>query len=263
MAKIPVVILCGGQGTRIRDVSRDLPKPMLNIGEKPIVWHIMKTYAAHGFTDFVLCLGYQGWQIKDFFLNYEYKLSDWTLQLNKQKTLEFHTAVQEDWRITLAETGDESMTGHRIWRVKKYLEGADHFCVTYGDGVADVNIQQLVEQHVKSGLAGTITGVKVAGRFGELEQEDGKILSFNEKPAVTAGRINAGFMVFDAKRAWDYFDDNKDLVLEKGPLMQMTVAKQLGVFAHDGFWQCMDTYREYQMLNEMWSTGQPRWTRDW
>ena len=254
------VILCGGQGSRIRDVSEAIPKPMLSIGGKPILWHIMKIYAAHGVRDFVLCLGYKGWLIREFFLNYLAMTTDFTLQLNRRREIQFHGDVEEaDWRVTMVDTGDETMTGGRIWKIRKYVEDDPHFCVTYGDGVANVNIRALIEQHERSGLAATLTGVRVAGRFGELVSEGGRVVIFNEKPAVTAGRINGGFMVFDSKRVWDYFDDDPGAILEREPLMRLAAAGQLGVYEHEGYWQCMDTLREYIVLNDLWDKGQVPW----
>jgi glucose-1-phosphate cytidylyltransferase len=255
-----VVILCGGQGSRIRDVSETVPKPMLQIGGKPILWHIMKIYASHGIMDFILCLGYKGWIIKEFFLNYLPMISDCTITLGCHAEIEFHDFIDEaPWRVTLVDTGDHTMTGNRVWRVRKYLKDEDHFCLTYGDGVGDIDISALIAQHHKLGLVGTLTGVKVTGRFGELEGDRGKVVEFNEKPVMTSGRINGGFMVFDAGRVWDYFNDSDDLILERDPLPRMVADRQLGIYEHDGYWQCMDTLREYNMLNDLWEQGKAPW----
>jgi glucose-1-phosphate cytidylyltransferase len=255
-----VVILCGGQGTRIRDVSEIVPKPMLSIGGKPILWHIMKIYASYGFTDFILCLGYKGWVIKEFFLNYLSMISDCTITLGGQSEIEFHDYIEEaPWRVTLADTGEYTMTGARLWRIRKYLRNEEHFCLTYGDGVANINIKAVVSQHLKLGIVGTLTGVRVVGRFGELDGVDGKVVEFNEKPARTEGRINGGFMVFDANRVWDYLNDRDDMVLERDPLPRMVKDGQLGIYEHSGFWQCMDTMREYNLLNELWEQGKAPW----
>jgi glucose-1-phosphate cytidylyltransferase len=255
-----VVILCGGQGSRIRDVSEVVPKPMLEIGGKPILWHIMKIYATHGLTDFILCLGYKGWRIKEFFLNYLPIISDCTITLGSHQGIEFHDFIEEaPWRVTLADTGELSMTGNRLWRVRKYLADEEHFCLTYGDGVGDIDISALVDQHKRSGLVGTLTGVRVAGRFGELESREGKVVEFAEKPAATSGRISGGFMVFDAKRVWDYLDCGDNLVLEREPLSRMVSERQLGIYNHNGYWQCMDTLREYSQLNELWESEKAPW----
>lgn len=254
------VILCGGQGSRIRDISELIPKPMLPIGGKPILWHIMQSYSKHGINEFVLCLGYKGWVIKEFFLNYRAMTSDCTVKLGSHSEIEFHHDIEEaDWKVTLVDTGEHTMTGGRIRRIRKYVENDDNFCVTYGDGVADIDISKLVEHHKQSGLVGTLTGVKLAGRFGELEHKDGKVTTFEEKPPITAGSINGGFMVFDAKNIWDYFDGDDNLILEREPLERLVKSNQLGIYEHEGFWQCMDTLREYNKLNELWDADKAPW----
>ena len=255
-----VVILCGGQGTRIRDVSEVLPKPMLPIGNRPILWHIMKIYAYYGIKDFILCLGYKGWVIKEFFLNYRAKVADVGLTLGDHNSLRFYNSTDEsNWRVTLVETGEDSQTGARVWNVKKYLEGEEHFCLTYGDGVADINISSLLDTHKKSGLVGTITAVHPLGRFGEVEIENNRIVEFAEKPNVRQGYINGGFMIFDNRRVWDYFRPGEDLILEGEVLPKMLKEGQLGAFKHDGFWQCVDTPREYNILNELWKENKAPW----
>ena len=257
---IKTVILCGGKGTRIQELSEVMPKPMTPIGGKPILWHIMNIYAFHGLTEFVLCLGYKGWMIKDFFLNYRMMISDCSITLGNHTDVEFHDEFPESfWKVTLSDTGEHAMTGARLWRVRRYLEGCDHFCLTYGDGVADVDLKALLRHHKESGLAATLTGVKVAGRFGELDVQNGKVTDFNEKPARTLGRVSGGFMVFDNRRIWDYLNDDEDLILENEPLMALSADGQLGVYEHDGYWQCMDTFREYSLLNEIWHGGQAPW----
>lgn len=262
MKKIKAVILCGGQGTRIRDVSEILPKPMLTIGKMPILWHIMKIYAHYGIKDFVLCLGYKSWIIKDFFLNYQAKVGDILLTLGNHNPIEFYNAESESgWKITLVETGDYAQTGARIWNARKYLEDCDAFCVTYGDGVADINIPSLLETHKKSGLLGTITGVRPAGRFGEMEINGNTITEFNEKPNVSAGLINGGFMVLDKSVINKYFKDGNDLILERDVLPYMVKDRQLAVHQHNGFWQCVDTIREYNYLNELWNQNNAPWKK--
>ena len=254
------VILCGGKGTRIRDASELLPKPMLPIGGRPILWHIMKIYAHYGIKDFVLCLGYKGWVIKEFFLNYCAKMSDITVSLDKEMPATYHNhSGEQDWKVTLVETGDIAQTGARIWKAGRYLEDCEKFCVTYGDGVADVNIKELLENHEKSGLLGTITGVHPSGRFGEMEIEKNLIIEFDEKPNVSTGMINGGFMVFDRKVIDKYFKPGDDLILERHVLTNMVKDKQLGVFKHNGFWQCVDTLREYNILNSMWDNNNAYW----
>jgi len=260
MKKIKAVILCGGQGSRIRDVSEILPKPMLTIGKMPIVWHIMKIYAHYGIKDFVLCLGYKGWVIKEFFLNYYAKNSDISLRLGDVNTVKYHSDNDEhDWNVTMVETGENAQTGARIWNVRKYLEDCDIFSVTYGDGVADIDIKALIKRHNDSGVLGTISGVHPSGRFGEMEISDSIITEFNEKPNVGMGLINGGFMIFDKSAIEKYFRQGQDLILESEVLPNMVKDKQLGVYKHDGFWQCVDTPREYNVLNNMWDNNKACW----
>ena len=254
------VILCGGRGSRIRDVSEVIPKPMLPIGGMPMLWHIMKGYAACGVTDFVLCLGYKGWVIKEFFLNYRAMTSDFSVKLGRRSQIEFHNQPDESsWKVTLADTGEQTFTGGRLARVRRYLDGEDHFCLTYGDGLADLDIQTLVQSHRASGLTATITGVKVSGRFGEMITDGQRVLQFDEKPARSAGIISGGFMVFDNSRIWDHLEDRPDVWLEREPLQSLINAGQLGVYPHHGYWQCMDTPREYDRLNELWDRGDAPW----
>lgn len=260
MSKIKAVILCGGQGSRIRDVSEVLPKPMLTIGDMPILWHIMKTYAHYGIKDFVLCLGYKGWAIKEFFLNYNSKISDITLKLGGSDSIKYHNVNDAlDWNIALVETGENSQTGARIWRAREYLEVCDTFSITYGDGVANIDIKALLEAHKKSGFLGMITGVHPSGRFGEMETSVNLVTGFNEKPNVGTGLINGGFMVFRKEVIKKYFRAGDDLALEGEVLPKMVKDKKLGVYEHGGFWQCIDTPREYNILNNMWNDGRAIW----
>ncbi|MFH1691077.1 MAG: glucose-1-phosphate cytidylyltransferase [Candidatus Omnitrophota bacterium] len=257
-----VIILCGGQGTRIRDVSEILPKPMLPIGDRPILWHIMKIYAQYGFKDFVLCLGYKGWAIKEYFLNYFANLSDFTVKLDQKDSILFHDQPREDWSITLANTGEKAQTAARIGRVGRYLENDsdDVFGVTYGDGIADVDIKKLYDAHRRSKRLATITGVRPSGRFGEVEvDEDGIVKEFNEKPNVCSGLINGGFMIFSKEVLKKYFSDDENLVLERDVLPRLVEDKQLAIYEHNGFWQCIDTFREYTELNEMWRQEKAPW----
>lgn len=255
-----VVILCGGYGTRIRDVAEDIPKPMMPIGRYPILWHIMKYYASHGHRDFVLCLGYKGHVIKDFFLNYEARTNDFTIALGRRDEISFHSEHSEaDWRVTLAETGLDAMTGARIHRIRKYVADED-FMLTYGDGVGDIDIDTLTRFHAGHGRVLTVTGVRPPGRFGELVHEDGVIAEFNEKPQATGGRISGGFFVATSK-IFDYLSDDEDLVFEQQPMRSLVGDRQVMVFEHDGFWQPMDTSREYQLLNSLYNKGKAPWVR--
>ncbi len=254
------VILCGGQGTRIRDASEVLPKPMLPIGGKPIVWHIMKTYAQHGVREFVLCLGYKGWVIKEFFLNYRAMTTDLTVTLGRHDAIHFHSQhEEEDWKVTLAETGEDTMTGGRVAAVRKYVEGDDLFLLTYGDGVSDVDVSATLAFHRGHGKIATVTAVRPPGRFGEMRIEDGRVSEFNEKPQATEGFINGGFFVLDARRIWPYLGSDPGLILEREPLRRLAREGQLAAYPHTGFWQPMDTAREYAMLNEMWAGGRAPW----
>lgn len=255
------VILCGGQGTRIRDANEMLPKPMLPIGDKPIVWHIMKGYAAHGVTDFVLCLGYKGWVIKDYFLNYRAKTTDVTVSLSKGH----HEAVfqgnhdEEDWTVTLAETGEETSTAGRVAAIRRYVEKDRLFLLTYGDGVADIDVEQLIAFHQEHGRIATVTAVRPQGRFGEMRLDGRQVVEFNEKPQATEGFINGGFFVLDAQRIWDYIGSDPKVLLEREPMQRLAHDGQLVAFQHTGYWQPMDTYREFTLLNELWSKGQAPW----
>jgi len=255
-----VVILCGGRGTRIRDVSERLPKPMLAIGEHPILWHIMKIYSHFGLTDFILCLGHNGWRIKEYFINFHAMTRDFTVKLDNHGAIAFEDDVTDcNWTVTLADTGENAMTGARLWNVRKYLKDEEDFCLRYGDGVADIDIADTIRFHRSQGKVATIAGVHPAGRFGEILLERDRVVQFNEKPNISEGRINGGFMVFDAKRVWDYLWPEETLSLESEPLPAMAKAGQLAAYRHDGFWQCMDTAREYQLLNDIWRNGNAPW----
>jgi glucose-1-phosphate cytidylyltransferase len=254
------VILCGGQGSRIRDASESLPKPLLPIGGKPIVWHIMKTYAAHGIKDFVLCLGYKGWLIKEFFLNYRAMISDVTVHLGFSHAVEIlDRTTEEDWNVTLAETGENTMTGARVAAIKRYVQGDDLFCVTYGDGVGNINIRRLLSFHHEHGKIATVTATRPPGRFGELQMQGNVVREFNEKPQVSTGFINGGFFVFDAKRIWDYLGNHPNTTLEREPLQKLAMDGELMAYEHTEFFQPMDTAREYNLLNEMWASGKAPW----
>jgi len=255
---VKAVILCGGQGTRIRDANELLPKPLLPIGGKPILWHIMKSYAQHG--EFVLCLGYKGWLIKEFFLNYRAMTTDVTLTLGRQDQLEFHgRSGEDDWKITLADTGEETMTGGRVAAIRRYVEGDDLFLLTYGDGVSDVDVGASLDFHRKHGRVATVTAVRPPGRFGEMRIDGGRVREFNEKPQATEGFINGGFFVLDARRVWSYVGEDRATVFEREPLRRLAADDQLVAFEHTGFWQPMDTAREFGLLNDLWASGKAPW----
>jgi len=253
-----VVILCGGRGTRIRDVADDIPKPMIPIGNRPILWHIMKGYAEQGFTDFILCLGYKSWSIKRFFLDYHLAEADFTIDLGSPEQCRIHAPpVQENWCVTLVETGLDAMTGCRVKRIEKYLTG-DTFLLTYGDGVADIDIRQLVDFHRRQGKIGTVTAVERPGRFGELELRGAQVAEFSEKPPAARGRINGGFFVFD-RCMLDRLEDDPQLILEHEPLARLAREGQLTAYRHNGFWHPMDSSRDFQYLNDLWAEGRAPW----
>lgn len=255
------VILCGGYGTRIRDVADNIPKPMIPVGNYPILWHIMKYYAHYGHKQFVLCLGYKSEVIKDFFLNYEAHTRDFTVSLGAQRVIEYHSSHSEDWQVTLAETGLNAMTGARVKRIQKYVAGKDSFMLTYGDGVGDIDLEKLIEFHKSHGKILTVTGVRPPGRFGEINSDtSGKIIEFNEKPQATGGRISGGFFVCRPE-LFDYLNDRDDLVFEQEPINSLVRDGQMMVYEHDGFWQPMDTYRDYSLLNGLSEQGKAPWIK--
>ncbi|MGD0497938.1 MAG: glucose-1-phosphate cytidylyltransferase [Bryobacteraceae bacterium] len=252
-----VVILCGGQGTRLREETEYRPKPLVEIGGRPILWHIMKSYAHYGFNDFVLCLGYRGNMIKEYFLNYEAMNNDFTIRLGGESHIDFNGAHEElNFRVTLADTGQETMTGGRIKRIERYVDG-DTFLVTYGDGLADVNIPELVAFHKSHGKIATVTAVRPSSRFGVLETtSDGAVLEFSEKPQLD-GWASAGFLVFERK-LFEYIGTD-DCTLEREPMRRLAAEGQLMAYRHQGFFFAMDTYREYLYLNELWQSGKAPW----
>jgi len=252
-----VVILCGGLGARLRGETEFRPKPMVEVGDRPILWHIMKIYAHHGFTDFVLCLGYKGDQIKRYFLDYDAMTRDITVRLGPSPSVTLHGAPAEPWTVTLVETGAAAMTGSRIKRAERHVSG-DTFMVTYGDGVADVDIGRLVAFHRAHGRIGTVTGVRPPSRFGELVAAGTRVVEFSEKPSTSQGYINGGFFVFD-RRFFDYLWAADDCVLEREPLERLAKDGQLEMFPHDGYWQCMDTPRDLEHLTQAWRSPRPPW----
>jgi len=255
----PVVVLCGGQGTRLKEETEFRPKPMVQVGERPLLWHIMKIYAHQGFADFVLALGFKGHVIRDFFLNYREHTSDVTLSFGADGTPDerqyYDPADIEGWQVTLAETGEHTPTGGRIHRLRRYL-GDRTFMMTYGDGVADIDIPALLAQHRASGRLATVTGLRPHSRFGVIERaDDGAAIGFREKPRLD-DYISGGFFVLEPG-VFDYLDD--DCVFEQSPLARLAADDQLGVFTHDGFWKSIDTYREFLEINRMWSDGDRPW----
>ena len=252
-----VVILCGGLGTRLREETEFRPKPMVPVGERPILWHIMKIYAHHGYKDFILCCGYKGEIIKDFFRNYQWNTSDVTLRLGAKPQIKYHNQhSEEDWSVTLVDTGQTTQTGGRIKRILPYVDG-DSFLLTYGDGLINSDISKSVAFHKKSGKMVTLTAVRPPSRFGDLAIENGKVTEFREKAAHQANYINGGFFVVN-KKISKYLTDDK-CVLEQDPLNRLAEEGQIAAYTHNGFWQCMDTYREQQLLTEMWNKGDAPW----
>lgn len=250
-----VVLLAGGLGTRISEESHLRPKPMIEIGGKPILWHIMKTYSHYGLNDFIVCCGYKGYVIKEYFANYFMHLSDVTFDLKNNK-MKVHNSTSEPWSVTLVDTGESTMTGGRIKRVKEYI-GDEPFCLTYGDGVADIDIGKLLEFHKSHGRLATLTATQPPGRFGALSIEGTKINSFKEKPVGDGNWINGGFFVLDSK-VLDLID-NDETIWEKKPLERLAESDNLQAFFHNGFWQPMDTLRDKTHLEELWSKQQAPW----
>lgn len=255
---MPVVILAGGLGTRLREETEKVPKPLVEIGEQPILWHIMKLYSHYGFRRFVICLGYKSWLIKQYFLSYREQLSDFTIELSGDHEPRFHGDIaDEDWDVTCAETGLLTGTGGRLGRVERYVD-TDTFMFTYGDGIGAVDIAGLLDHHRGHERIGTVTGVHPTSRFGEMRVDGTDVLEFNEKPTSAEGFVSGGFFVFD-RGIFDYVTEDQDLFFEREPLQQLARDDELSVYPHDGFWMGMDTYRDYSELNEMWRAGDPPW----
>ena len=258
---MPVVILCGGQGTRFREQTERKPKPMIEIAGRPILWHIMSFYAGHGYKDFILCLGYMGDAIKRYFLDFAAMQSDFTVDLSAPNKIEFHQGGTRDWKVTCVDTGEATMTGGRLARVAPYLKG-DDFMLTYGDGLSDVDVPALVKFHQAHGKIATVTGVRPPGRFGELVVDGPRVRTFAEKPEEGEhGVINGGFFVFK-KAMLGYVQPDEACTLEREPLENVARDGQLMVHQHRGFWQCMDTYRDLVKLEESWAGGAAPW-RTW
>ncbi|MDR0287799.1 MAG: glucose-1-phosphate cytidylyltransferase [Clostridiales bacterium] len=254
-----VVILAGGLGTRISEESHLKPKPMIEIGEAPILWHIMKMYSYYGFNEFIICLGYKGFVIKEYFSNYYLHLSDITLDFSRDNELIIHNNIAEPWKVTMVDTGLKTMTGGRVKRIRRYLDD-ERFMLTYGDGVSDVDINKLLDFHIKNKKLATITAIQPGGRFGVLGiEEDNVITNFREKSQDDGSWINGGFMVLEP----EIFDliDGDDTVLERYPLETLADKNQLMAYKHAGFWQCMDTLRDKNYLEELWTSGKAPWKK--
>ncbi len=262
MDSLKVVILCGGLGTRLREETEYRPKPLVPIGNRPILWHIMQTYAAYGFTDFVLALGYKGEMIKDYFVNYDLITRDFTLELGSKRITPLSGAPDEDgWRITFVDTGAETMTGGRLKRLEPMLRKESRFMLTYGDGVADIDIAASLAFHSRSGCAAMVTGVRPQARFGELLVEGERVTRFAEKPPSSDAWINGGYFVM-TPRIFAYLQSDAT-ILEREPLERMAEDGELAVYKHSGYWQPMDTFRDTQLLNEQWNSGHAPWVRRW
>ena len=250
------VILAGGLGTRLSEETIIKPKPMVEIGGMPILWHIMKLYSTYDINEFVICLGYKGYIIKEFFSNYFLHMSDVTFDM-KENSIEIHQKKAEPWRVTLVDTGLNTMTGGRLRRVREYLDNDDVFCLTYGDGVADINLKALLDSHTKSGRLATVTAVQPPGRFGALEYKGDQVLSFQEKPQGDGAWINGGFFLL-SPQVLDYIPGD-DSLWEKEPVSKLAEDQQMSIYFHNGFWQPMDTLRDKLYLEELWQTGQAPW----
>lgn len=261
----PLMILCGGKGTRLRDVSEILPKPMVPIGDQPIVWHIMRSYAAFGIKRFILCLGYKKEEFIDYFMNFRARATDITIKLGAESHISYLGSFpEEDWEITLASTGDETKTGGRILLASRHLKKQDkEFFLTYGDGVGDVNMDNLLQFHHEKGALLTVSAVYPEGRFGELVFNNGLVSGFAEKPLRTNGSINGGFMVMKREFLSRYMDEQEDAFLEAAPFNRAVQDGQVAAYSHEGYWQCMDTPREHQLLNDLWKKGNAPWTKYW
>ncbi len=252
------VILAGGLGTRISEETHLKPKPMIDIGGMPILWHIMKVYSHYGVNDFIICCGYKGYLIKEYFANYFLHMSDVTFDMQKNE-MRVHQRYAEPWRVTLVDTGENTMTGGRLRRVKPYVQDSEAFCFTYGDGVSDIDIERLLAFHRAHGLKATVTATVPPGRFGALEIREGRVHSFKEKPRGDGSKINGGFFVLSPS-VLDYIDDDQT-IWEAGPLERLASEGQLAAYEHEGFWQPMDTLRDKNHLEELWASGKAPWKK--
>jgi len=250
------VILAGGYGTRISEETDHKPKPMIQIGGRPVLWHILKSYSAHGINDFIICCGYKGYVIKEYFANYFLHMSDVTFDMKKNE-MKVHQNHAEPWRVTLIDTGQNTMTGGRLARVAEHLETEEAFCFTYGDGLCDVNISELIKFHFTQKRIATVTATAPPGRFGAIDADEGRVTSFQEKPQGDGSYINAGYFVLSPKVL--ALLDGDSSVWEKEPLEALASTDQLSAYVHDGFWQCMDTLRDKTHLEALWETGKAPW----
>jgi glucose-1-phosphate cytidylyltransferase len=253
---LKAVILAGGFGTRISEESALKPKPMIEIGGKPILWHILKTYAHYGVNDFVICCGYKGYVIKEYFANYLLYMSDVTIDLRADR-VDVHSTVAEPWRITLVDTGEDTLTGGRLKRVRRYVEDDDFFFFTYGDGVADIDLHDLLRFHQRQGRLATVTAIQPAARFGALEIETGTVVGFQEKPRGEGGWVSGGYFVL-SPRVFDYIDGDKT-IWEREPMERLARERNLSAYQHGGFWQPLDTLRDKMILEELWASGRAPW----
>jgi len=255
-----VVILCGGKGTRLREETEFRPKPMVPIGGRPILWHIMKTYAHFGHKEFILCLGYKGDMIREYFRNYLWNTCDTTLMLGRSPAVQFHNSHgEEDWKVHLADTGEGSMTAYRVRQIQRYIPRGESFLLTYGDGLSNIDINATIKAHQASGKICSISAVHPAGRFGALRiEENGSIHAFIEKPQFEDAYVNGGYMVCDP-RVFDYLPDDPGMMFERKPMEDLVRDGQLHAFKHEGFWQPMDTYQESQHLNLLWAENKAPW----
>ena len=250
------VILAGGLGTRISEETHLKPKPMIEVGGKPILWHILKMYSSHGINEFIICCGYKGYVIKEYFANYFLHMSDVTLDL-ENNSMAVHKKNSEPWKITLVDTGDKTMTGGRLKRVADFVKNEEAFCFTYGDGLSNLNITKTIEFHKSKGLLATVTAVQPPGRFGALQIDEGKVKGFSEKPRGDGGLINGGFFVLSPK-CIDYIKGD-EVSWEDEPLNKLAGEGKLAAFEHQGFWQPMDTLREKNLLEDLWDSGKAPW----
>jgi len=255
-ASVKAVILAGGLGTRLSEETSTRPKPMVEIGGKPILWHIMKLYSSHGVNEFIICLGYKGYLVKEYFANYSLHMSDVTFDFRANR-MEVHDNKTEPWKVTLVDTGLETMTGGRLKRIEPYVVPGEDFCLTYGDGVGDIDVRTLIDFHRKHGLLATVTATRPPGRFGALELDNEAVRSFQEKPLGDGGYINGGFFVL-SPRVFGYIDGDHT-VWEQKPMRTLAQEGQLAAFRHDGFWHPMDTLRDKNYLEELWATKRPPW----
>ncbi len=257
-AGMKVVILCGGKGTRMREETEFRPKPLVEVGENPIIWHIMKTYSYYGINDFILCVGYKGDMIKRYFMEMRWRNNDFTVKMGTQEAVEYHTAGEEDWNVTVVDTGAETQTGGRIKQIEKYIGDDEDFMLTYGDGLSDVNIRKLYVYHKNTGKIATLTGVSPNSPFGVIETQDGIVTAFKEKP-VLEDTINGGYMVLN-RRVFEYLPV-EDCAFEQEPLHRLALDHELAVYRHGGFWTAIDTYKDVEKVNMLWKTGETPWKK--